>query len=505
MAEEPPDAGIGAAGTLSAIERDLLQRLRTAAGPLDEDALQKQTGFTVESVRGTLERLRSKHLAVSEEERTEERRLTSRGESAMRQGLPERRLLDALASGTGAVDAEGLRALGLTDDEQRAAVGILRRHGYLVGGSPFRLRPESAPSTGALPEESAFQVIARGGSVTEGEWEGLRRRGLVERHRRIHRRWSVSAEGRAMPLPAPGEATVGAITPSMLRSGAWKSASFRPYDVRAVSPLVRGARPHPYVEWLSEFQEILVGLGFEQWEGPLLESEFWNNDVLFMPQEHPARSLHDALSVEGAKPQSPDSGLLERVAAVHEGRPLPGEKEPISFGWRTPYRTEIALRPVLRSQTTAVSARFMAAHPEAPFRVYAVDRNFRREELDASHLVEFDQCEGILGAPGTSMKELVGVFRAVAEAIGIRDVKFRPSYFPFTEPSIEGYVRHPRLGWMEIFPGGMFRPEVLRPLGVTVPVAAWGIGVTRLATVALGVSDIRDLYMDDLERLEGQT
>jgi phenylalanyl-tRNA synthetase alpha chain len=115
--------------------------------------------------------------------------------------------------------------------------------------------------------------------------------------------------------------------------------------------------------------------------------------------------------------------------------------------------------------------------------------------------VEFDQCEGILGAEGISVRDLVGVFRAFAEALGIRELKVRPTYFPFTEPSVEGYVRHPRLGWIEVFPGGLFRPEVLRPLGVRVPVAAWGIGITRLALVTLGLHDIRDLYMDDLARL----
>src|SRR5579871_2570272 len=150
------------------------------------------------------------------------------------------------------------------------------------------------------------------------------------------------------------------------------------------------------------------------------------------------------------------------------------------------------------------SARFLAAHPTPPFRMYCLDRNFRREELDATHHIEFGQCEGLLGEEGITLRHLVGMFRDLAAAIGIRDLKIRPSYFPFTEPSVEGYVRHPRLGWIEVFPGGLFRPEVLRPLGIEVPVAAWGIGVTRLAMISLGVSDIRELFEDDLERLTGR-
>jgi len=133
--------------------------------------------------------------------------------------------------------------------------------------------------------------------------------------------------------------------------------------------------------------------------------------------------------------------------------------------------------------------------------MFSIDRNFRREGVDARHHLEFGQCEGIIGEEGLDLRHLIGVFRTLAEAIGIREMKIRPSYFPFTEPSIEGYVRHPRLGWIEVFPGGLFRPEVLRPFGIEVPVLAWGIGVTRLAMVALGCNDIRELFQDDLAAL----
>jgi phenylalanyl-tRNA synthetase alpha chain len=504
MAAEPPDepSGGGLERTLSAPEREILRLLREAREPIDEAMVETRSGFTAETVRGTLERLRSKHLAVSEEKRQVDRRLTARGRAALQSGLPERRLLDALVSGGGSLEAAGSSSQALGPDEQRAAVGILRRLGYLAEGSPFRLRSDAPNPTSKLPEELALDALFRGEPVTEAAVVALTRRGLVDAQTRVERSWRLSAEGREIPLLESSEATVGAVTPALLRSGEWKSASFRPYDVRADVPYLSGARSHPYREWLEEFQEILVGLGFEESEGPLVESEFWNYDVLFTPQEHPARSLHDVLSVEGVRPREPEASLLDRVAAAHEGRPLPGTRRALSRGWRAPYRRELAVRPVLRSQTTAVSARFMAGHPKPPFRMYSVDRNFRREAVDARHLVEFDQCEGILGETGTSLRDLVGIFRELAEAIGIRDMKLKPSYFPFTEPSIEGYVRHPRLGWMEVFPGGMLRPEVLRPLGVDVPVAAWGIGVTRLATVALGVADIRDLYLDDLDRLE---
>jgi phenylalanyl-tRNA synthetase alpha chain len=472
--------------------------------PVEEEALAAKLGLGLDQVRGSLQRLRSKHLVVVQEEHETLRRLTARGVAALAEGLPERRFLNLLLKHGGSLTAEAAAAQGLSEEERSAAIGILRRRGLLAEGSPFRLRdPTSAVGT-LLPEEAMLKQVANAeGDIDPAIFAVLERRGLVREDHRSIKRWAPSEEGRRWTLAPEGEEMLGSLTPSLLRSDGWKGRSFRPYDVRAPVPFLMGARPNPYVAWLEEFEEILIGLGFEQAEGPLLETEFWNNDVLFMPQDHPARSIHDALSVEGVKGRLPAADLLARVAAVHEGRPLPGSASPIGPGWPGPYDPAVAARPVLRSQTTAVSAHFLARHPPPPFRMFSIDRNFRHEEVDASHHLEFGQCEGIVGEDGMSIRHLVGVFRELAEAIGIRELRIRPSYFPFTEPSIEGYVRHPRLGWMEVFPGGMFRPEVLQPLGVDVPVIAWGIGVTRLALVALGCNDIRELFQDDLAELRG--
>ncbi len=491
--------------TLSGPESTVLELLRNAADlPLEEEEVARRLGLGPDVVRGSLQRLRSKHLAAVEEEHATTRELTPRGAEALRGGLPERRFLDALRRHGGTLDPEQAAAAGIGDDERSAAIGILRRRGWLEDGLPFRLRDRSGSAPELLPEEIVLKQVAGHEEEIDPEiFAVLERRGLVREVHHSVKRWVPSDEGRRLTLAAAGEAMIGGLTSGILRSGEWKDRPFRPYDVRAAVPYVLGARPNPYAAWLEEFEELLIGLGFEQWEGPLLETEFWNNDVLFMPQDHPARTIHDALSVEGVEGHLPPEDLLVRVEAAHEGRALPGDARPIGPGWPGRYDPRIAARPVLRSQTTAVSARFLARHPAAPFRMFSLDRNFRREELDARHHLEFTQCEGIIGEDGLSLRHLIGMFRELAEGIGIRELKIRPSYFPFTEPSIEGYVRHPRLGWMEIFPGGVLRPEVVRPLGVDVPVIAWGIGIMRLALVGLGVNDIRDLFSDDLATLRG--
>ncbi|MCI4348963.1 MAG: phenylalanine--tRNA ligase subunit alpha [Thermoplasmata archaeon] len=487
--------------SLSEPERLLLARLQASPSvPLGEPELVAQSGLPIETVRGSLQRLRSKQLAVADERRRETRSLTPRGKAALGAGLPERRLLDALRAADRPVAPNELSIGELTEQERSVAIGILRRKGLLAQGAALALT-EAAGGREPWPEEEALRALGGGDATAAPEsFAALQRRGLASSVFETERFWSPSSEGRTVEVREDANA-VGALTPGLLASGTWKAHVFRPYDVRAVVPHRTGGRPHPYREWIREFEEILIGLGFSEATGPLLETEFWNSDVLFMPQEHPVRSIHDVLAPLDLVAGPPPGPLLERVAAAHEGRALPGENDPISPGWRARYDPAIARRPTLRSQTTAVSARFLASHPAPPFRLYCIGRNFRRDAVDATHHVEFDQCEGVLGEASTSLRDLVGIFQALAEAIGIRELKFRPSYFPFTEPSLEGYVRHPRLGWIEVFPGGMFRPEVLRPLGVEVPVAAWGIGIARLAMVALGISDVRELYLDELPRL----
>jgi phenylalanyl-tRNA synthetase alpha chain len=498
-------ATLGSALALSAPERRLLAELqRLPTEWVEEEEVAERVGVPIEVARSALQWLRAKHLAVVDETTATARRLTKRGEEALRSGLPERRLLEAIAAHPKrALGPEEVALAGLSGEERSAAIGILRRRGLLAEGVPFRRATEGPVAD--FPEERALRDIADAApEVDATALDALQKRGLATLERSTTKRWRPSEEGARLTLAGADEGALGAVTPALLAGELPPDALFRPYDVRAPVPHLTGARPHPYLAWLREFEEILIGLGFQQSEGPLLETEFWNSDVLFMPQEHPARSIHDVLTVRNVRGKAPSEELFGRVIAAHEGRALAEAEAPLGLGWRYPYDRAMAARPVLRSQTTAVSGRFLASHPKPPFRMYCIDRNFRREAVDATHHVEFGQCEGVLGDEGVTLRHLIGVFTSLAEAIGIREVKFRPSYFPFTEPSIEGYVRHPRLGWIEVFPGGLFRPEVLRPLGIQVPVAAWGIGVTRLAMIGLGIADIRDLFLDDLTRLTGR-
>ncbi|KGA94878.1 phenylalanine--tRNA ligase subunit alpha [Leptospirillum ferriphilum] len=296
------------------------------------------------------------------------------------------------------------------------------------------------------------------------------------------------------------EDLLGPVTPEMIHNRSWKGGAFRPYSLETPPPRPMIGQSHPYREYLEEVRRQLVRLGFEEMTGPIVESEFWNMDTLFIPQTHPARDIHDIYFVRDPREvASLDKDILPRVRAVHAGE---GETFG-SRGWRQPFNEKQARRLLLRSQGTALSARKLASGPEIPGKYFALARCFRYEQVDQTHAVDFYQAEGIVVEEGASFRTLLGLLTLFArEVAGAREVHFKPAYFPFTEPSVEVHVKHPQLGWMELGGAGLFRPEVLRPLGVKTPVIAWGLGIDRMAMMRLGLSDIRDLFSGSLHTLQ---
>jgi phenylalanyl-tRNA synthetase alpha chain len=227
-------------------------------------------------------------------------------------------------------------------------------------------------------------------------------------------------------------------------------------------------------------------------------------DALFLPQFHPAREIHDVYFVaDGAgghafqrDSESPaETAAIAAVAGEHEGS---GASK--SRGWGYRFDRERTRRLVLRSQGTALSARWLA-RPDLtdPGKYFAMARCFRYDTVDATHAPDFFQIEGIVVSERTSFRHLLGLLELFAVEIARADeIKFAPAYFPFTEPSVEIHVRHPDLGWMELGGAGIFRPEVTLPHGVEAPVIAWGLGLDRMAMVALGIGDIRELFTNNL-------
>ena len=300
---------------------------------------------------------------------------------------------------------------------------------------------------------------------------------------------------------------VGSLTPSMLEDGSWKEKKFRAYNVKTPPVRLTPGRSNPYAKFLENVKDKLVSLGFEEFDGPLVETEFWNSDALFMPQFHSARDIHDVYSIadptvkEGqtdkiAQAKSVDEPWLSNIAGAHENGGKTGSR-----GWNYGFDRDFTKRLILRSQGTVLSAKQLPT-AKVPGKYFGIARCFRYDKVDASHLPDFYQTEGIVLGENVNMRTLLGMLEMFArEVAGAKEVKYVPGYFPFTEPSVEVHIKHPVLGWFELGGSGIFRPEVTESLGVSVPVAAWGLGIDRMAMMTLGINDIRDLFSHDIENV----
>ena len=290
---------------------------------------------------------------------------------------------------------------------------------------------------------------------------------------------------------------IGEITPKMLASGEWKNGTFRGYNISLQPARIIPGRTNPYVQFLESVKDKLCSLGFQEFDGPLVETEFWNGDALFMPQFHAARDIHDVYRLKyPTHAKSIEEPYLSNVAAVHRNGGNTGSR-----GWNYNFDNEFTRRLIMRSQGTVLSAHQLHK-AEIPGKYFGIARCFRYDKVDATHLSDFYQTEGIVLGEEVNLKTLLGFLEMFAvEIAGATDVKYVPGYFPFTEPSIEVHIKHPKLGWFELGGSGIFRPEVTKAMGVDVPVLAWGIGIDRMALMALGLNDLRELFCEDIEKV----
>jgi phenylalanyl-tRNA synthetase alpha chain len=272
---------------------------------------------------------------------------------------------------------------------------------------------------------------------------------------------SVPAELEAAALKAAGISgdEIGALTPEMLETGNWKNKAFRSYNVKTPPTRLTPGRSNPYAKFLEDVKDKLTSLGFEEFDGSLVETEFWNSDALFMPQFHSARDIHDSYSIadpvkenEIARAQFIDEPWLSNVAAAHEDGGNTGSR-----GWNYAFDRDFTRRLILRSQGTALSARTLPT-AKIPGKYFGIVRCFRYDHVDATHLPDFYQTEGIVLGENVNLRTLLGMLDMFArEVAGAKEVKYVPGYFPFTEPSVEVHIKHPVLGWFELGGSGIFR------------------------------------------------
>ncbi len=283
-----------------------------------------------------------------------------------------------------------------------------------------------------------------------------------------------------------------------ISSGEWRHLTLRRYDISLLAERIYPAKIHLMQKIIAETRRAFLEMGFTEVVSPMVESAFWDFDALFQPQDHPARDMQDTFYLEQpARADLPARETVARIKATHENGGDTG-----STGWGYQWSEEKARQIVLRTHTTATSIRALAADPNPPRKVFCVGKVFRNESISYKHLPEFFQVDGIIIDEGASFTTLLGTLQKFYEKMGFSKIRFKPSFYPYTEPSADINVyMESRQKWIELGGAGIFRPEVTRPFGCKVPVLAWGLGLDRLAMIRYGISDIRELYWSDLEKI----
>ena len=263
-----------------------------------------------------------------------------------------------------------------------------------------------------------------------------------------------------------------------------ETKSVRAIDVEAAAPIVFAAKSHPLRDVIDEVREIFVSLGFSEIIGNNVQTSFWNFDALFTPQDHPAREMQDTFYLKDIKAKNiANLSQIKKVSDEHKK------------GWNYNWQSEEAKRLVLRTHTTCVTIRELADKQHDEARLFSIGRVFRNEKLSYKHLAEFHQVEGVVVGKNVTLRDLMGLQTEFYHKMGIKKIKFWPTFFPYTEPSLQSMIYNEKLGkWVELFGMGIFRPEVTKPLGIKNPVLAWGGGIERIAMLRYGLTDVRELY-----------
>ncbi len=471
------------ASELSEIERKTLSALEEKELPLQE--LSEKSGVDLDSVRRAVQWLKEKGLCNLRTEKSERISLGEKGMKALEEGMPERRLLKELEEKGGT----GLKEIrGLSPKELNAVLGPMNNQALIIMQKDkekvtIKVNPEKS-----FPEKTDEEKLLEKISGLE-----LGSEKLDKEEKKVLKSLNKRPDFIKVKDVSKGFASVTELGKQAREIKVGK----RSYNLADPVPRIFIGKRQPYIQFLNQVKRRLTELGFREMPAPLIVQEFYNFDVLFQPQNHPARDWTESYQLKQPKKgRLPGKKIVNAIKAAHEN----GGKSS-SKGWGYRWSEEIASRLMPAAHGTAHSARQLVQGVEVPGKYFSVARCFRPDVVDASHLIEFNQLEGFIVGE-YSFRHLLGLLESfAAEIAGAEKVKFFPDYYPFTEPSVQLSALHPELGWVEFGGAGIFRPEIMENLGIKGRALAWGLGVDRLAMFKLGIKDIRQLFSQDLDWL----
>ena len=471
-----------------AIERDVLSTI-SERGAANTDETAKKHGVDREIAVGVMKRLLAANMVIASAIDRSSLALTPEGERCVEIGSPEARAHAAVPAG-----GMELSAFKASADADAGDVGFKQamqcKWLAMVKGETPRVERKVDEIVDEVRE--TLRRVKAGEAIDVKMADALKKRKLVKEDKWKEYELTKGAEFALERKVLPAD-----LTKEMMNEGTWRGQAFKAYNLVPGA----GAQPasghvHPLLKVRQAFREIFFSLGFSEMPtNNFVESGFWNFDTLIQPQQHPARDAHDTFFMKTpATMNFAPEEYVERVRTMHE---VGGNG---SIGHQYAWKRAEADKNILRTHTTAVSARMLydiAQTGFKPARLFSIDRVFRNEAVDRTHLAEFHQVEGVICDKDLTLGDLIGVLYQFFERLGMTQLRFKPAFNPYTEPSMEIFAFHPMLNkWVEVGNSGMFRPEMLEPMGMPsdVNVIAWGLSLERPTMIMYGIDNIRDLF-----------
>ncbi|WP_407453068.1 phenylalanine--tRNA ligase subunit alpha [Methanobrevibacter sp.] len=488
-------------------EKKVLKELEANPNATPEE-IAENADMDIKAVMSAAGSLASKDIIEVKKDVEEEISLSDAGLDYADKGLPERKILDVLAEKRSIHMKDLSDEAGIDKKETNIAIGWLRRKNWAqIDKGEVKITDIGSDFKDKLGEdEELLHHLTEAKNIIKTKLDD----GLLDGFKKLNDRKNILTvkknTSHSFKLLDKGEAILNEgftiqeqatqLTHQQLKDGEWKSLQYRPYDINAEAPVIFAGKKHPLRVIIDEIREIFLNMGFSEDNGGYVESAFWNFDSLFQPQDHAAREMQDTFYLKNPLTcDLPDMDLVKLTAETHETGADTG-----SIGWQYDWSEDIARQSVLRTHTTGISTKHLFNH-EPPIKMFSVGRVFRRETFDYKHLPEFHQVEGLVCDEGISYQNLLGTLKEFYKKLGF-EVRFRPAYFPYTYLSTETEIYlEEKESWIELGGAGMFRPEVLKPLGINQPALAFGLGIERLAMIRYDVEDIRMLYKSDIKWL----
>lgn len=436
--------------------------------------------------------------------------LDENGTLYQKKGLPERIILSYLSSKKSASIKNISENNKVTKEEIKASIGILKSKNSITlskKGNEIILEITASGIKSASEKNDAEEFLKKEFPIEEEKLSEkekeilsnlLKRKKIISKKNINDQSIIITALGKelASEIKKKGKDKFqfkDNLTPEMITTGSWKNTNLRPYDVSSEVPLISAGRRHPFSEVMNILKNIFIEMGFEEMSGPWVETQFWCMDSMWIPQNHPARFAQDTFYIP-LKGRLPKKDLVDKVRNVHETGAGTGSK-----GHRQKWDEDLAKQLILRTHSTATSFRTLSKiDKNQDCKYFYIANNFRNETADATHLSEFVQAEGFIMADDLSLSDLMGFIRKFYSKLGITKIKFKPTYNPYTEPSMEAhYYDEKKKKWYALINSGIFRPEALYPYGIKKRVIAWGMGASRIASILLKKHNLREIVGPD--------